>query len=104
MEATPCHRKSARANLKLTPKKDHDHEDEHDHGPTVAPPAGYLDDDEHDHDEDEDFALITAKIGVLVGSMYAMWFIGAMMHLYGIGHGHSHGLGKDLHFKFHLCS
>merc|ERR1739838_202052 len=56
----------------------------------------YLDEDEdHDHDEDEDFALITAKIGVLVGSIYAMWFIGAMMRLYGIGHGHSHGLELD---------
>ena len=50
------------------------------------------DDDDHDHDdEEEDFGLVVAKIGTLVGSMYAMWLIGSLMRLSGKGHGHSHG-------------
>ena len=48
--------------------------------------------DDHDHgDEDEDFGIIVAKIGTLVGSMYAMWLVGSLMRLSGNGHGHSHG-------------
>ena len=47
-------------------------------------------DDEHSDDDEDDFAIMTAKIGTLVGSMYVMWLIGALMQLTGNGHGHSH--------------
>jgi len=82
----------------------HAHDDHHDHD--HEPEAGndlfmvgftdYADPDhdydDHDHgDEDEDFGIIVAKIGTLVGSMYAMWLIGSLMRLSGNGHGHSHG-------------
>ena len=71
---------------------DHDDHEDHDHAHYEEP----IDDHDHDHDEEVDFALITAKIGVLVGSMYAMWLIGALMRLNGVGHGHSHGNVTEL--------
>ena len=76
----------------------HDHGDEDDHADHDHYEEPHED---HDHEEEEvDFMLITAKIGVLVGSMYAMWLIGALMRLNGVGsHGHSHGHITELTTK-----
>ena len=51
---------------------------------------------EHEeHHEENDFAILTGKIGTLVGSMYAMWLIGAILQLTGNGHNHSHTLEES---------
>ena len=65
----------------------HTHEPHHD-----SEEGGLFDDhdDEHSEEDESDFAIMTAKIGTLVGSMYVMWLIGALMQLIGNGHGHSH--------------
>ena len=48
-----------------------------------------------DHHEENDFAILTGKIGTLVGSMYAMWLIGAILQLTGNGHNHSSTLEES---------
>jgi len=76
---------------------DHDHdEEEHDHAHDPVRNLYDVHEDEHDHEEEEeDMALVVGKIGVLVGSMYAMWLISSLMRLSGVGHGHSHNMDLD---------
>ena len=64
----------------------HDHHEHHDADQDFDKSDTTFD----EHDDEADELIMIGKIGTLVGSMYAMWFIGALLKMTGKSTGHSH--------------